>query len=274
MTETSRARPRLPLFYLAYRSYTLTFRGAEAVLRFCWLGALLLALAQSLLIGEPLEAGGDGATAAVPSDAAPALVVLAFGAAMLHAMVAVAWHRAILLGETLSHKRFYLRFGAREGLYGAVAVFFFLSFFMGLGAAPLAMGADAGGPLARAIAFLGGPVLAVAVLARSMLVLPSIALGMGPDLAMSWRVTHGNGWRAIVALILVLGPLALAEFATIHAVQALFERGLDPVAGFVVRFVAAIVTILTASVVVAFVSLVYFWLVADDPAARPDGVSR
>ena len=278
MTEPSDTRPRLRPLDLARQAYALTFREVETVLRFCWLGAALLALAQGFLAGEPFEIDDDGGTVTIPPGTVLAMAVLAFCAAMLHAMVAVAWHRAILLGERLDDRRVYLRFGARESLYGVVAVLFFLFLFMGLGMAPLAMGGAGGDAAIQAVVFLGGPALAAIVLARSMLVLPAIALGRGPDLAMSWRATHGNGLRGAAALILVLGPVALAEVVTIHAVSAVIERDLGPVAEFAVRFVTMTVTVLTVSVVVAFMSLVYARLVGDGTggamAAGPGGRGR
>ncbi len=259
---------RIQPLALAVEGYRLALRGFDTVLQLSWFAVLALALLARLLASGATPEGTGAATVAAGGVAG--LALLAGCAVLVHAMVAVAWHRAVLLGEGPGSRRVYLRCGRRELLYGATAVFFALCFFTGatllsvVAAAPLG-----GGPLLVPI-YLAGLAAALVAVARSMLILPAIALGRGLDLAASWRATRGQSLRATATLVLACLPLVATEFALIALFSRLQQRDFGTVevlVDLVAGFVGMIVIIVMICGLAATVSLLYARLV--DPRLAP-----
>ncbi|MBC6441521.1 MAG: hypothetical protein GDA49_14180 [Rhodospirillales bacterium] len=264
MEDHTSRRTRLQPVALAIQAYALTFRQSETVLRFSWVAVLALVVLGRIVSLDAPEVSLESAEQQVAPGFVATVMLLALGAGLVHAMVGVAWHRAILLGETFADRRAYLRFGPRECLYGVTGVFFAMCLIMGLSLAPVALSQGGGGGF-QLFAVIVAPVAATLIVARSMLVFPSIALGKGPDLAMSWQATQGNGFTAAAALFLVLGPIIVFEFLMIGIVTSIVAANYGMLIELVVSFVSTTVLILLFSVVVALMSLVYRQLV--DPAS-------
>ena len=260
--------PRIQPLALAVEGYRLALRGFDTVLRLSWFAVLALALLARLLASGAAPEG-TGATT-VTAGGFAGLALLAGCAVLVHAMVAVAWHRAVLLGEGPGSRRVYLRCGRREMLYGATAVLFAMFFFAGVTLLPVAVAAPLGGGPLLVPVYLVGLAVALVAIARSVLVLPAIALDRGLDLAASWQATRGQSLRATATLVLACLPLVATEFALIALFSRLQERDfgtagvlVDLVAG----FVGMIVIIVMICGLAATVSLLYAKLV--DPRLAP-----
>ena len=261
---------RIQPLALAIEGYRLALRDFDTILRLSWFAVLALALLARLLASGAAPEGTGAA--AVAAGGIAGLALLAGCAVLVHAMVAVAWHRAVLLGEGPGSGRIYLRLGRRELVYGAAAVLFAVFFFTGATVLPVAVAAPLGGgagPLSILV-FLAGLAAALVAIARSALVLPAIALDRGLDLAASWRATRGQSLRTTATLVLAGLPLVATEFALMALFSRLQERDfgaagalVDLVAG----FVGMIVVIVMVCGLAATVSLLYARLV--DPQLAP-----
>lgn len=255
--------PRIHPLALAVEGYRLALRGFDTILRLSWFAVLALALLARLLASGAAPEGTGAATVAAGGLAG--LALLAGCAVLVHAMVAVAWHRAVLLGEGPGSRRVYLRCGRRELLYGATAVFFALCVFTG--ATLLSVVAPLGGGLLLVLVYLAAALVAIT---RSVLILPAIALGRGLDLAASWRATRGQSLRATATLVLACLPLVATEFALIALFSRLQERDFgtaEVLVDLVAGFVGMIVIIVMICGLAATVSLLYAKLV--DPRLAP-----
>ena len=125
------------------------------------------------------------------------------------------------------------------------------------------------GPLWQVFAFLVGMVPAILVVARSSLVLPSIALGQGADLIRSWQVTRGHGAQISATLILVCLPLVVVSIVLLHLSGMFVERGFGSVVGLVVNYVNMIVNIVMMCFVVTTLNLFFAELHRDEADGEP-----
>ncbi len=249
-----------------------TWAGIDTILRLSWFPVLLVAVAVHFLTPGTPVTGGSG----IPPDGILRLAILAIAGLMVQAMIAVAWHRTMLAGFDPSKLRIYIRFGFREFLYGIIAVFLAIIVVMGLyvvtGMVATLLAATLGvaGPLWQMFAFLIGMVPAILIVARSSLVLPSIAVGLGADLIRSWQVTRGHGARISATLILVCLPLVVVSIILLHLSGMFVERGLGGVVGLVVNYVNMIVNIVMMCFVVTTLSLIFTELHHDGSNEGPE----
>lgn len=260
---------RIQPLKLAVEGYRLALRGFDDILRLSWFAVLALALLARLLASGAAPEGGGAATVAAGGIAG--LALLAGCAVLVHAMVAVAWHRMLLLGERWEGGRIYLRLGRRELLYGAAAVLFAVFFFMGATVVPVALVAPIASSPLPALATLAGLAAALVVIARSVLVLPAVALDRGLDLAASWRATRGQSLRATATLVLAGLPLVATELALMALFSKLQERDFGTAGLFVdllAGFVGMIVVIVMVCGLAATVSLLYARLVGPQSVPR------
>ena len=262
---------RIHPLHFAFGAFRETWAGIDSILRLSWFPVLLVAVAVHLLTpGSPVT-GETG----MPPDGILRLAVLAIAGLMVQAMIAVAWHRTMLAGFDPSRVRIYIRFGFREFLYGIIAVFLAIIVFMGLYvvtgmvAALLAATFGVSGPLGQIFAFLIGMVPAILIVARSSLVLPSIALGQGADLIRSWQVTRGHGAQISATLILVCLPLVVVSIVLIHLSGMFVERGFGGFVGLVVNYVNMIVNIVMMCFVVTALNLFFAELRRDKTDEEP-----
>jgi len=261
MTDTPTIRPRLKPFELFVQAYALTFGNLESLIRFSWLGVLVIAVAGRLLAGDAPQIETEADAENLPPGLFAVFALLALCVGLLHAMVAVAWHRAILLGEHHRDRRIYLHLSAREALYGLIGIFFGMILFMGTSTALVMLQSSGGNLMSVTLGMVLGPGIALFVFSRSMFVLPGVALGRGSDIGASWRATQGNGLRAAATLLLVMAPVGAIELSLLLLVQSFAERDLGIVAGLLVSFITMTVMIVMVSTIVAAISLMYARLV-------------
>ena len=250
---------RIHPLYFAFGAFRKTWAGIDSIQRLSWFPVLLVAVAVHFLTPGTPVTDGTG----LPPDGILRLAILAIVGLMVQAMIAVAWHRAMLAGFDASKVRIYIRFGFREFLYGIIAVFLAIIVVMGLyvvtGVVATLLAATLGvsGPVWQMLAFLIGMVPAILIVARSCLVLPSIALGQGADLIRSWQVTRGHGAQMSATLILVCLPLVVVSIVLLHLSGMFVERGLGAVVGLVMNYVNMIVNIVMMCFVVTTLSLFF-----------------
>ena len=262
---------RIHPLHFAFGAFRKTWAGIDSILRLSWFPVLLGAVAVHLLTPGTPVTGETG----MPPDGILRLAVLAIAGLMVQAMIAVAWHRTMLAGFDPSRVRIYIRFGFREFLYGIIAVFLAIIVFMGLYvvtgmvAALLAATFGVSGPLGQVVAFLIGMVPAILIVARSSLVLPSIAVGQGADLIRSWQVTRGYGAQISATLILVCLPLVVVSIVLIHLSGMFVERGFGGFVGLVVNYVNMIVNIVMMCFVVTALNLFFAELHRDKADEEP-----
>ncbi len=262
---------RIHPLYFAVIAFRRTWAGIDTILRLCWFPVLLVAVAVYVLTPDTPVTEGAG----IPPDGMLRLAVLAIAGLMVQAMIAVAWHRTMLSGFDPSRVRLYIRFGFREFLYGIIAVFLAIIVFMGLYvvtgmvAGLLAATFGAASAPVQALAFLMGMVPAILIVARSCLVLPSVALGMGADLIRSWQITRGYGAQIAATLIIVCLPLVLVSIILVYLSGMFVERGLGGIVGLVVNYVNMIVNIVMMCFVVTTLNLVFAELHGDRNDGKP-----
>ncbi len=247
-----------PLYY-ALIAFRRTWTGIDTILRLSWFPVLLVAVAVHFLTPDASVSDSAG----LPPDGILRLALLAIVGLMVQAMIAVAWHRTMLAGFDASKVRIYIRFGIREFLYGIISVFLAIIVVMGLyvvtGLVATFFAASLGvsGPLWQMLAFLIGTVPVILIVARSCLVLPSIAVGFGADLIRSWQITKGYGAHVSATLFLVCLPLVAVSIVLLHLSGMLVERGLGVVVELVMNYVNMIINIVMMCFVVTTLSILY-----------------
>jgi len=271
MTDTSPTGPRIAPLALVRHGLVATATGFDTLLRIGWLPALLLAAAGAVL--EPAVAvmiDAEGQIVATP-QAAMGLILLALFATALSAMVATTWQRMLLMPGSEPRRRWTLRLGKREILYTLTTILLLMFVFMGMSSAPGAAQAFTTGQVADGLVMLIGPVVATIVVARSIMVLPSIALDRGADIARVWRAAQGNTLRIAIALALVSVPILAGELLLIELSAAVITSEPGLLVELVLRFVRALMSFVLAGPVVAVTGALYALLI--DPGLR-GGLSR
>lgn len=263
MTATPIIRP----LQLVWQSYVVTFRGLDTILRLSWFAALLLAIVGRIVSGELPESVAGTETETLPASYMLVFSILAIVTAMVHAMVAVGWHRAILRDEYQENRRIYFRLGRNELLYTVAAVFLMVFVMMAVSIVPMVWTSSGADPVSMTVAMVMGPGLVLMLVGRSLLVLPAIAIGRGADLALSWRATSGQVFRVAAVLALMVVPLGLIDLAIIEIVTSVAERDLGVVLNMLASFVVTTVLIVMVSTIVSAASLLYRELV--DPLTDP-----
>ena len=236
-----------------------TWQGLDSILRLAWFPVLILAVAAHFAAPVPQA----GSIAVIPSGGIAGLAILVVAGIMVQSMIAVAWHRALLTDFDPLARRIYVRFGLREFLYGIICVFLAILVVIGLYvvtgivATVLIVALGVSGALLQTLAFLAGMVPAIVIVARSILVLPAIAVGKGADLIMSWRATRGNGIRIAAMLILVSLPLVVGSIALLQLSGTFIQRDFGDAAVLVVSYVNMVINILMMCLAVSALSLLY-----------------
>lgn len=175
-------------------------------------------------------------TALNPSDMGEFLGVVLVAQifqAFLYAMIAVVWHRRVLLGESPSGS-IYLKFGKRE--------IFFILYLLLIGVFAFAIvggafaltfaAASAGGGSIGTVILPVSYVLFMFVYLRSILVLPAVAVSQSEPMRTSWAITRGNCWRLFWGFFLI-GLVALIVFAVVFSITGLVSGGGFAMEGFV-----------------------------------------
>lgn len=184
-------------------------------------------------------------------------------------VIAVAWHRFILLGDA-SSRAVHFSFGRPEALFLLVSVVLFLLLAPGI---IIAMSAamlpeSSAAPL---LSFFGLLLLLVAIylFVRLTLLLPAAAIGAPLDPRLVLERTRGNFWRLIAVVLAVVLPLLMIAILF----GGLLQGG--PLLQVLAVIGLAVISIFFAVVNVAALSVAYRELVgtagsdASDPHIEP-----
>jgi hypothetical protein len=177
-------------------------------------------------------------------------------ATLLFVPVAMAIHKAIVLGEIAPRYRFDMQDARTWRFAGWSLVFFAVTAAPSAVPIPADPDADNAALLACLYFLLFGMFVLVGV--RLVTVLPAISAGAA---GVQWRnelaATRGQFWRVLTILVLLLGPIWLVESVLSYAVESLWGAALIGVS------FGALVEVVTA----ANAARLYRWLGA--PAGQP-----
>lgn len=257
MTPRDLTNPKINPARLAVQAFRVTFGGVDTILRLSWLAALLLSMLQ--IFSNPIAptVNEDGTELMIGGSDLVYFILMAFLALAVQAMIAIGWHRALLLGETHADRRFFLRFGKSELVYTFVALAMLIFFAMGLGMLPAAMDMAGGASFILAIFFLAGPILATLVVSRVSLVLVMIALGQPADLKECWEATKGNGARLASLYLMVGVPMAFLQFLFPVLLARVASLGLGLIGDVVISFIGTLVLMIVFCLLISAISLAY-----------------
>lgn len=179
-------------------------------------------------------------------------------------VIAVAWHRFILLGDA-PPGRFHIAFGRREARYLIVSVFLTLLFIPGLilSATPSFMPANM---TASLLSFFGVLLLLVAIyfVVRLFLLLPAVAVGDPVNPRLVLERTRGNFWRLILVFAAVVLPMMFVAILVGTLIEGSFVMRLVAVA------ILSLVLIFFALVNIAILSIAYRELIGPPGTQAPD----
>jgi hypothetical protein len=191
-------------------------------------------------------------------------VVINLATLFLWPIIAVAWHRFILMGDAPPGK-FHFSFGRREARYLIVSVFLTLLFAPGviLSATPAFLPANM---TASLLSFFGVLLLMVAIyfMVRLTLLLPAVSVGDPVNPRLVLERTRGNFWR----LVAVFAAIALPMFLILFLVGSLVGGNL--VMNVAAVAVLSLVLILFAIVNIAVLSIAYRELIGPPGTQAPD----
>ncbi|PKQ06026.1 MAG: hypothetical protein CVT72_07805 [Alphaproteobacteria bacterium HGW-Alphaproteobacteria-11] len=247
---------KLDILGMVREAYGGAWTHMGEMLRLIWLpGLLYLATAVISMFVDPAE---NLLTS----------LLLNIVALFLWPIIAVTWHRFVLIGDAPSGS-FHLHFGRREARFLMVSFFLFLLLLPGL---LLAM---AGATIAQEqpqsttgslLGFIGMLLILVSVyfFVRLSLLLPAAAVDDPVDARLVLERTRGNFWRMVAVFALIVLPIALCVILLASLMQAMPALAILGAAAF------ALVSIFFAIVNVAVLSVVYRELVGPPGTQAPD----
>lgn len=169
-------------------------------------------------------------------------------------IIAVAWHRFVLLGDAVPGS-FHLNFGRREARFLMVSIFLGLLVMPGLLVSKMtaAMNDPSLGASASLLGFLGLILLMVGIyyFVRLLLLLPAVAVDEPINARLILERTRGNFWRLLALTVLASLPLIVIFFFTASFAVTL------ALPSFVLVVVAATVGVFFMIVNVAVLSIAY-----------------
>jgi hypothetical protein len=202
---------QLPVFDIITEACRDIWEGRRDFASFAFLPVLVVAIAGTLMgavIGDPRVLLED------PAEVPPPVIARIFfgilvnwlAAFAMYTVFAIAWHRRTLVGREASTIGAAMRWGPRQWRFfrrlvllivNLMLLTFFLSLFL-MRIIPLA-------PLLSALLIVVG-----LIYARVALILPAAATDTPMTFAESAKLTKGNSWRMMLAVVLL--PLAVMLF--------------------------------------------------------------
>lgn len=231
---------KIPVWTTVIESYRFVVTHPSDCLRVGWL-PLAIFFTLNLLL--------DTASTA-PSVTKIAIFVLV--QTLIAAVILVAWHRVVLLGTGPWQPACAVGLGWREFRYLLAwtllsvlfVVFFALTILLVMGSAFAAMmivqaglilageanalelGETSQFVLIGYLAFLPAFLVASYFTTRLSLVLPALATDKGRSLGRAWSLSSGNGWRLVLAAVLVMLPVELLSVAISFAASRVLGTAL------------------------------------------------
>jgi hypothetical protein len=178
---------------------------------------------------------------------------LELAALFLWPIIAVAWHRFVLVGDAAPGS-FHLHFGRREARYLMISIFLGLLFLPGVLVVLMtaSLNDPSVGPAASLLGFAGFLVLMVGVYfaVRLLLLLPAVAVDEPVNVRLILERTRGNFWRVLALIFIASLPLffimfCIAALVVFFAVPMLYAT--IPVALISVFFMIVSVAVLSIS---------------------------
>lgn len=243
---------KLDILATAREAYTGAWNNLGEMLRLIWLPGFLY-----LLISV--------ASAFIDSERQLLLaLVLELAGFFLWPIIAVAWHRFILIGDAPAG-RFHFSFGRREARFLLVSIFLFLLFIPGVSLV-LAGEAMPQTMTSSLLSFFGLLLMLVAIyfFVRLSLLLPGVSVGDPFNPRLILERTRGNFWRLAGVFLLVVLPIVVLAMLF----GLLFEGGFAFQVAAVIAL--ALIMIFFAVVNVAVLSVAYRELVGPPGTLAPD----
>lgn len=192
-------------------------------------------------------------------------ILIELASLFLWPIIAVAWHRFILLGESPAGT-YQINFGQREARFLMVSFFLVLLMLPGFFIATLTAGLKDLGPSASLIGFAGVLLAFVGIyfLIRLLLLLPAVAIDEPINVRLILERTRGNFWRLAALCILSSLPLLVAYWLTAYAFVVANLPLIVPL------LLTSLISIFFAIVNVAILSIAYRELIGPPGAMAAD----
>lgn len=249
---------KLPVAEILRKSVSLVWEKRAFALAVSWPYALAAALIAAAAGFAPerttVEESGTG-------DAIQGIAAFAQG--LLLSILAVYWHRNILLHETEA-PAVPLRFDAPVwrfiGYMLALALVVFAVTFAGAMAAVALSGGSSGGAATIGLVMIPLVLGAMTLMFRLALALPAAAVGdRKTGLRRSWALTRGNTPRLFAIQLLLFAAAVAAGLLFVQAGEALGEPGLMYIAAnFAINWAATLIGL-------TILSLLYAWFRSNAP---------
>lgn len=266
---------KLPVIAIVKEAFQGAFFHFNDMVRIVWLPTLLY-----LMINVYISHQTSGAL-----EPSIFLIVAFIASTFLWAMMAVAWHRRILTGETPTDL-IYFKFGRREARFVLVTIMLTILFLPGISFLVMSMGLTAqdfqnmmagGEPtinpenVSGSFLLLGYVLLFLASYfsIRLSLLLPAVAIGENVNAGQILNMSKGNFWRLLGA-VLLCGLVVVIALNLISALVAslMVAMGVDSEGiKSVITIVASLLSIFALVVNVAVLSISYRHL-SQDMGAR------
>jgi|GEM_PF-890714 len=264
MSENMRP-PKLPVIEIVKEAFQGAYFHFNDMVRIVWLPTLLYVVLNVYISQQTAGA----------LEPTLFLVVAFIGSTFLWAMMAVAWHRRILTGETPTDF-VYFKFGRNEARFVLITIMLTLFYLPGILFLVMSTGLSGEDiqnmmagveptlqPESVSVAYLmlGYALLFVAFhfSVRLSLLLPAVAIGDGVNAGKIINMTKGNFWRLLGAMLLC-GLVVLLAVNIVSAVAAslLFAIGLgDAEVILIINIIISLLAIFALVVNVAVLSIAY-----------------
>ena len=267
---------RIKVWSIVAESYGFLLRHPRALIRVGWLP--LLALWGLNLVFQSYRPWPESVAPAELLSHATLLPLHVLAQSVVAAVVLVAWHRVVLLGEDAAVGLLGIRLGRREFGYLGIWLLLCLAFFVILllaWALMIALGFGAllgtrtamvtAGSLGNValedstqiiilvvLSVCGGLALAFYATTRVSLVLPAMATDKQRSLGGAWQMSEGNGWRLVAASLLVMLPMQVAYLITAQVTAGIDETLIQAAAALLPSGFMLLLIVVTGTVLSLF----------------------
>ena len=240
-------RERIHILHLVAESYGFLARHPIELIRVGW-----LPLAALFAINLCFDTFAPQPETIPTSELLPALGKISANIlvqSLVAAVILVAWHRVVLLGQAGRPNGIGIHLGTRElrylvawlslsvlflvvvGLATVVLTGLGMGVMLGTRTALVTSGALGALPIGQseksqlmalfAASVILGMLFASYATTRLSLVLPAMATDRSRSLGIAWQISNGNGWRLVAASLLVMLPLQIGSAATARVASEL-----------------------------------------------------